>query len=158
MSTSCTRPGILSTQSPSSYSCFPSLPSCRTRPVSSTGRRYRIIVSGTYYDDDKVEDVDNNEDIDKDEHCSPKLFLRDRLIICLNVAVSPPPPPPPTPPTPPPSFKDNETDAVTSYRLMVRVEVKDDMFTIHQSPSPPPPPPLPPHPSLPLDADNVGLI
>ena len=72
----------------------------------------------------------------------------------------PPPPPPPRTPTPPPRFDEEKMDAVTSYQLMVRGEVKDDMLMIQHAPSPPPPPPPPtiPQPPLPLYADNVGLI
>ena len=67
--------------------------------------------------------------------------------MCLKVVVAPPHPPN----TPPPRFDDDEMDPVTSYQLMVRVEVKYDIFTIQHAPPPP-------HPPLPLDANNVGLI
>ena len=57
------------------------------------GRRYGIIGSGTYCDKDEVEDFDDNEEVDlaKDYHHSPKLLLRDRLIIRLNAPTPHPP-------------------------------------------------------------------
>ena len=92
-----------------------------------------------YRDDDKVEYIDDYKevDVDEDDHSSTKPFLIDRSIICLNVEASPPPPPP----TPTPRFDDDDMDAITSYRLMVRVEAKDNAFTIQNAPHPPPPPP-----------------
>ena len=127
----------------------PSTPRHRRRPVLLTGRRYRIFGSGTYRNNNEVKDVDNGKDVDveKDIRNSPKTFLRDRFIVCLKVAADPPPPPnpPPTPPPtplttpPPPRFNNDKTDAVTLYQLKVRVEVKDNTFTIQHA-SPPPSP------------------
>ena len=59
--------------------------------------------------------------------------------------------PPPLNTTLTPRFDYDKNDVVTLYQLMVRVEVKYDIFTIQHAPPPP-------HPPLPLDANNVGLI
>ena len=68
--------------------------------------------------------------------------------------------PPPLNTTLTPRFDYDKNDVVTLYQLMVRVEVKDDTFTIKYAHTPPPPlpPPPPPHTHLPLDANTMGLI